>query len=336
MKYDLYDFDGTIYDGDSGIDFVKFAIKKHPSFIFGILGSLGIVILYKLGLRTKEQMKTRLFSFFKKIDDMDTFVKEFWEKHEHKIKSFWIEKKNHNKDVIISASAVFWLKPIADKYKVCALVATDIDPKTGEVIGANCHGKEKVRRFYEEFPKGIVSKMYTDSVADLPLIEEAKNGYMIKRDKIYNYYDYKPNFIVRFWRWGWGVYHKNEEIWNYLIVGGLTTVVSLVSKWLLWLVLDPDVAIQLQISIILSWIISVLFAYITNRVFVFKSKSKNIIKEMTSFFGARLLTLGMEMLIMWFFVTLLDLNEYVFTIITQILIVIFNYIFSKLFVFKEK
>ena len=178
--------------------------------------------------------------------------------------------------------------------------------------------------------------MYTDSVADLPLIEEAKNGYMIKRDKIYNYYDYKPNFIVRFWRWGWGVYHKNEEIWNYLIVGGLTTVVSLVSKWLLWLVLDPDVAILLQISIILSWIIAVLFAYVTNRVFVFKSKSKNIIKEMTSFFGARLLTLGMEMLIMWFFVTLLDLNEYVFTIITQILIVIFNYIFSKLFVFKEK
>ena len=336
MKYDLYDFDGTIYDGDSGIDFVKFAIKKHPSFIFGILCSLGVVILYKLGLRTKEQMKTRLFSFFKKIDDMDTFVKEFWEKHEHKIKSFWIEKKNHNKDVIISASAVFWLKPIADKYKVCALIATDIDPKTGEVIGANCHGKEKARRFYEEFPKGIVSKMYTDSVADLPLIEEAKNGYMIKRDKIYNYYDYKPNFIVRFWRWGWGIYHKNEEIWNYLIVGGLTTVVSLVSKWLLWLVLDPDVAILLQISIILSWIISVLFAYVTNRVFVFKSKSKNIIKEMTSFFGARLLTLGMEMLIMWFFVTLLDLNEYVFTIITQILIVIFNYIFSKLFVFKEK
>ena len=52
MKYDLYDFDGTIYDGDSGIDFVKFAIKKHPSFIFGILCSLGIVILYKLPIES--------------------------------------------------------------------------------------------------------------------------------------------------------------------------------------------------------------------------------------------------------------------------------------------
>ncbi len=336
MKYDLYDFDGTIYDGDSGVDFVKFAISKYPKFIFKILGSLGIVILYKLGIRPKEEMKTRLFSFMSDIDDMDSFVKEFWEKHEHKLKEYWLNKKNHKKDVIISASAEFWLKPIADKYKVCSLIATNVDPHTGEVIGKNCHGEEKVRRFYEEFPKGIVSTMYTDSIADLPLIEEAKKGFMVRKDKVCYYEDYKPNVIVRFWRWGWGIYHQNEELWNYLIVGGLTTVVSLVSKWLLWLVLDPKKAIPLQISIILSWIISVLFAYVTNRVFVFKSKSKHIFREMTSFFGARLLTLGMEMVIMWFFVTLLQLNEFVFTIITQVLIVIFNYIFSKLFVFKKK
>lgn len=336
MKYDLYDFDGTIYDGDSGVDIVLFAIKKHPSILFNVLGSLGVVILYKLGLRTKEQMKTKLFSFLSKIDDIDAFVSEFWEKHEKKLKFFWTDKKSHKKDVIISASAEFWLKPIAEKYQVCGLIATNVDPKTGEVIGTNCHGKEKVKRFYEEFPKGIVDKMYTDSIADLPLIEEAREGFLIKRNHLYEYYEYKPNILVRFWRWGWGVYHKNEELWNYLIVGGLTTVVSLVSKWLLWLVLDPKEAIPLQISIILSWIISVLFAYVANRIFVFKSKVKNIIKEMVSFFGARLLTLGMEMAIMWFFVTLLGLNEFIFTIVTQVLIVIFNYIFSKIFVFKKK
>ena len=139
----------------------------------------------------------------------------------------------------------------------------------------------------------------------------------------------------RFWNWGWGIYHKNEELWNYLIVGGLTTLVSLVSKWLLWLVLDPKDELLLQISIIISWIITVLFAYVANRIFVFKSKNKNIIKEMGSFFGARLLTLGMEMAIMWIFVTWLGLNEYVFTIIAQILILILNYVFSKIFVFKR-
>jgi HAD superfamily phosphoserine phosphatase-like hydrolase len=335
MKYDLYDFDGTIYDGDSGVDIVKFAIKKHPSFIFSILASLGIVILYKLGIRTKEQMKTRLFSFLSKIDDIDSFVKEFWETHEHKIKNFWIEKKNHSKDVIISASAVFWLKPIADKYKVCALIATDVDPRTGEVIGANCHGKEKVRRFYEEFPKGIVAKMYTDSVADLPLIEEAKEGILVKRNNLYNYYEYKPNFIVRFWRWGWGIYHKNEEIWNYLIVGGLTTVVSLISKYLLWFILDPEVKILLQISIIISWIITVLFAYIMNKVFVFRSKSKKILEEMVSFYGGRIFTLGLEMILMWLLVSTLSFNKYLSTLFIQVLIIIFNYVISKIFVFRR-
>ena len=83
-----------------------------------------------------------------------------------------------------------------------------------------------------------------------------------------------------------------------------------------------------------------MFAYITNRIFVFKSKSKKILKEITSFFGARLLTLGLEMLIMWFFVTFLKLNSdlwfLIWTMVAQILVIIFNYIFSKLFVFKKK
>ena len=336
MKYDLYDFDGTIYDGDSGVDIVKFAIKKYPRFIWYLLGSLGTVILFLLGLRTKEEMKNKIFRFVPEIENLDAFVKEFWEKHERKLKKFWLDKKDHSKDIIISASCRFWLEPIAKKYKVHDLFATDIDLKIGKIIGKNCHGKEKVKYFYDRYPKAIIEEMYTDSVHDLPLIEEAKKGYLVKKDKIYNYYEYKPNFIVRFWRWGWGIYHKNEELWNYLIVGGLTTVVSLVSKWLLWLVLDPKDKMLLQISIILSWVITVLFAYIANRLFVFKSKNKNIIKEMSSFFGARLLTLGMEMLIMWFFVSYLKLNEYVFTIIAQVLILVANYIFSKIFVFKKE
>ena len=136
------------------------------------------------------------------------------------------------------------------------------------------------------------------------------------------------------------LYKKYEEIINYLIVGVLTTVVSIVVKWgLLFTVLDPKDAVQLQAAVIISWIAAVTFAYITNRVFVFKSKSKKILQEVISFFGARLLTLGMEMFIMWFFVTLLKLNSdtwvIIWTIVVQILVTIFNYVFSKLFVFKK-
>ena len=92
VKFDLYDFDGTIYDGDSGVDLVLFAIRKKPSVIFNLLGSLGVVILYLLKLRTIEEMKNKLFSFLEKFPDTDSFVNEFWETHEKKLKTFWVNK----------------------------------------------------------------------------------------------------------------------------------------------------------------------------------------------------------------------------------------------------
>ena len=138
-----------------------------------------------------------------------------------------------------------------------------------------------------------------------------------------------------------GLYKKYEELVNYIIVGGLTTVVSLGSKWiLLFTDLDATKPLELQASVIISWICAVTFAYIANRIIVFKSKNKKILKEITSFFGARLLTLGLEMIIMWFFVTLLKLDSdtwvFIWTLVTQVLILVLNYVFSKLFVFKKE
>ncbi len=146
---------------------------------------------------------------------------------------------------------------------------------------------------------------------------------------------------TKFFKFVMGIYNKYKEIFNYLVVGVLTTIVSLGSKWLLlFTVLDAENAFELQVAIIISWICAVLFAYVANRLFVFYSKNKHILKEMVQFFGARILTLVMEMVIMWFFVTLLRLNTdswvLIWTIVTQVLIMIFNYIFSKLFVFKKK
>ena len=136
------------------------------------------------------------------------------------------------------------------------------------------------------------------------------------------------------------LYKKYKEIINYLIFGVLTTIVNLVIKYiLLFTILNPTNAFELQVAIIISWIAGVLFAYFTNRKFVFESKNENKLKEFISFVVARITTLLLEMFIMWFFVTLLKLNSdlyvVIFTLVAQVAVVIGNYIFSKLFVFKK-
>ena len=137
------------------------------------------------------------------------------------------------------------------------------------------------------------------------------------------------------------IYKKNEEVVMYLIMGVLATIVNISVKYaLLFTILNPKDAFELQVAVIISWIAAVLFAYTTNRKFVFKSKENNILKEFSSFIVARIITLIMEMIIMWFFITFLKLDTKLWvafiTLVAQALVIILNYIFSKLFIFKKE
>lgn len=136
------------------------------------------------------------------------------------------------------------------------------------------------------------------------------------------------------------LYKKYEEVINYLIMGVLATAVNLGVKYaLLFTVLEASNPTQLQIAVVISWIVACLFAYVTNRIIVFKSKSTKIFKEFLSFVSARLLTLGMEMLIMFVFVTALGLNSdlwvVIWSLVAQVVVIVANYVFSKLFIFKK-
>lgn len=132
------------------------------------------------------------------------------------------------------------------------------------------------------------------------------------------------------------IYMKYVEIINYLIVGVLTTIVSLATYYICVLTfLNPENAFQLQTANILSWIFAVIFAYFTNRKYVFKSKEKNKLKEACKFVISRLLTLGMDMFVMFLGVTVLNLNDKIIKLISQFVVTVGNYVFSKLFVFKK-
>ncbi|MBR2290052.1 MAG: GtrA family protein [Clostridia bacterium] len=132
------------------------------------------------------------------------------------------------------------------------------------------------------------------------------------------------------------MYQKYKEIVNYLIVGGLTTVLALgVYYGLVLTVLNPEDKIQLQIANILSWTAGVIFAYFTNRKFVFESKETDKLKEAGKFVGSRVVTLLMDMAIMGIFVSLLHFNDKIMKLVSQVVITVSNYVFSKLFVFKK-
>ena len=133
------------------------------------------------------------------------------------------------------------------------------------------------------------------------------------------------------------IYTKYKEIINYIIVGGLTTCVSLLTYYLLtFTILNPNISIELQIATIISWIISVLFAFFTNKKYVFESKNKFNFKEIISFILSRLSTLLIEMLLMYLLVTVCKYNDKIMKIVVQIIIIILNYLLSKFLVFKKK
>ena len=133
------------------------------------------------------------------------------------------------------------------------------------------------------------------------------------------------------------LYKKYKEIINYLIFGVLTTVVSLATYYIcVFTFLNPENPVELQIANIISWIFAVIFAYVTNRKYVFESKEKNKVKEATKFVGSRVFTLILDMGVMWLGVTILGFSDKIMKMVSQVLIIIGNYIISKLFVFKKE
>ena len=125
------------------------------------------------------------------------------------------------------------------------------------------------------------------------------------------------------------------EVLSYLIFGVLTTIVN----YLVYLPVYNLLGLSAALSNAIAWVVAVAFAYLTNKPFVFKShdwSTKTVIPELTKFVGCRVASGAAETLILLVTVDLLHWNGNIWKIVTSVLVVVMNYIASKLVVFKKK
>ena len=125
------------------------------------------------------------------------------------------------------------------------------------------------------------------------------------------------------------------EVLSYLIFGVLTTVVN----YLVYLPVYNFVGLSAALSNAIAWVVAVTFAYLTNKPFVFRShdwSAKTVIPELTRFIGCRIGSGAAETVILFLAVDLLGWNGNIWKLVTQVMVVILNYIGSKLLVFRKK
>ena len=122
----------------------------------------------------------------------------------------------------------------------------------------------------------------------------------------------------------------DKELFWYVVFGTLTTIVNIVVYFAL-----EYIGVNYIISNIIAWFLSVLFAYVTNRIWVFESRSPNILKEMVLFFSGRIFSGVLDTALLYLFVDILTLGNTFSKIAVEIIITILNYLLSKLIVFKE-
>lgn len=177
----VYDFDNTIYKGDSSVDFYFYSLRKKPSIICDFPFITAIKFVF--GKEEKQVWKEKFFSFVSNFDNIDKHINDFWDKKIKNIKDFYYEIQRED-DVIISASPEFLIRPICERLNIKYVMASPVDKYTGKYHGKNCWGEEKVIRFREFFPDEKIENFYSDSYSDTPLARLADKAYLVKGETL--------------------------------------------------------------------------------------------------------------------------------------------------------
>lgn len=187
----VFDFDQTIYDGDSTRDFVFWCMRRHPKAMLYVPGIVAASIrYYLLHIGTKTGFKERMYTFLK-VCDGQTDVDRFWQAKLSNIKPFYSDVHTDG-DVIVSASPEFLLKPLEAILNI-RVIASKVDLHTGRYDGLNCYHQEKVSRLRAQYPDAVIERFYSDSYSDEPLARLAQKAYIVNGNKIteWDYHKHK-------------------------------------------------------------------------------------------------------------------------------------------------
>lgn len=179
----VYDFDNTLLRGDSTARFFAYCMRHYPKMWLDIPGQAVNGLLFILKLRPKQAFKQRMLGFLKYIDDVDAAVANFWKQNYCRIKSFYDHARREG-DVVISASPEFLIRPACERLGIRHIMGSPVDKHTGAFFGPNCHGEEKLRRFYAAFPDGRIQDFYSDSHSDDPLANIAQSAVLVKGNRL--------------------------------------------------------------------------------------------------------------------------------------------------------
>lgn len=176
---DVYDFDGTLYKGDSTRDFLKWCSRRYPrvALTLPITGMAAAACYGTHGrLLCKTQFKRVLYRFLVHVPDIEREVERFWRARSALIAGPCSPRAG---DLVISAGPEFLMRGVCAE-RGLELIGSRVDPHTGRVLGPNCSGAEKVVRLREVYPDAEIEHFYSDSRNDDPLAALAREAWMVR------------------------------------------------------------------------------------------------------------------------------------------------------------
>ena len=183
----VFDFDNTIYDGESMLDLFFWYMKHDLSLIRFIPKVLFAAFKYKLGKISFDEAFNKYAPFLEwyiaKLDDIRGDSVRFWDEHMQNIKPFYKDIHTDN-DIIVTASFEITMEEICKRLGVSVCIGSQIDERTSKITRL-CFRKRKVDAFFEAYPDAHIENFYTDSPKnDKAMIDIAENAYIIKKNKI--------------------------------------------------------------------------------------------------------------------------------------------------------